>query len=416
MNRDELVNTIACAIPTLPPSLPAACDGDGSTSMQRQIAADIVALVYQARSRDPLAVLPTDLGISILEFIRISDVARLREVSKRWCQLGNARMAETRSVWMASDESIARRKGIVQLVSRHCPSLRTLSVSMYGSAGYTAQDVEGMPTACIRVVALNLLSPTYESGNGHGDDCDDGIFPFAPLQPLARAGLFRSLVSLLLCLHVSDGDAHAMAGQMPFLRALCIRFLCGSEDSVGPPFTSRGLSALINGTPSLTVLCLECPAQLISAFPACRSGIRRLSLVDVVITDNVMSALLKCVGAELRALNVTGCGHITDESVECMFDDCPRLESLSIGDNPLITSGCLLPIVHMPRLQDLALGYPVIPSDANMNFLLNHARSPALRACIAEHGTALCHMEGCCYDFFSMLAADDVPVSKGWLD
>lgn len=380
MHRDELADRLACAIPS--PALLRNIEGQ-----RRQAATDIVDIVWQARLQDPFAVLPADVGVHLMSFFdkvrSRHHVARMRLVSKEWCKIANKSLATADYFLMRGHKDGGRRQSLVQFVGRRFPSLRWLAADVCGRTGYSTRDIASVLSSCSRV-------RSFDAFQGKTDD-DESAFRFDPLVSIVTTGVFRSIVSLYVELCMSDEEAGAMAGQLPCLQMLS---LCWPREDMPPPgkLSSNGVAALINGIPALTALRITCLAHLTQPFPACRSGIRRLSLTNVSLTHEVLHSLLIHIGADLRTLDI-GCDELVDASVQCIADRCPQLERLDIGMGqcPLLTPACLPALAQLTKLQELSLDYPGVFTDEHMDWLLQHTRSLALndyRKRLEEYGDA----------------------------
>lgn len=395
-DRDQVVDRVACAISTSSTST--------TSVLRRRIAADIVELVWQERLKDPMAVLPMDVGTYMLGFLDLREIIRVRQVGKQWCELGNAQLATVQSITMRTGVENYRQSAVLT-VSRRCRSLQSVIFHMCGRTGYTAQDVEIVLSACGLVTSVELACNRASPA-----EC-----MFAPLRSVVASGRFRSLVLMRIGLVMGDADVDAMVGKLPCLRALHIVL---PTDILGRQLahdntTSRGLSALINGSPSLNVLYLYTNASLAESFPACRSGIRRLGLTGPSITHDVLQSMLACIGAELRQLTISGCPGMADALVQCIADRCPQLEALSLFGCSLITPACLPFIAQLTNLQDILLDRFDVFTTGDMEWLMQHSRSPGLRnpgECEAKYGGINGYWHAC-FSFDAMAKAEGVSVT-----
>lgn len=371
--------------------------------------------------------LPTDIALHILGFFDVWEVARLREVSEEWCNFGNTYLGAVRFVHLKTGiKKRESKQAVVQLVSRHCSSLRSLAVKLHGRSGYESQDIQSMLSATNRLTSLILESRHCDIDSDEDSGYEDAApcAGFTALRPVVASCAFLSLLSLAITARFTDDDASAMAGRLPHLRALFIGrpyTLC--RVFPGSVLSTRGLVNLINGLPSLTILFLRHSAYLSQPLPTFRSRVRRLGLENISITPEVLQSLLADIGAELRALNLSE-GWLTDGSVQCIADCCPHLERLCLQDCLLITRACLSSLAQMANLHDVVLDYPDRFSEADLDWLQQHTRSAALndnreRLSIGRGASirrvALHVSLRVLHSFRSMVVDDGVPVKvKEW--
>lgn len=277
-----------------------------------------------------------------------------------------------------------------QLLGARCPALEDVSALVLGELGYEAEDIVTVLSTCSRVTRLTMEASSVEYrsyGDSDDDSDDDGLsrdsvtFRISLFKSFVRAGGFRSLVVLSLGLIVRDSHARVMAGQLPCLRAFYLwwpAYIIPDMDELLSPW---GVSTLINGVPSLSVLTIATSPAVDEPFPPCRPGIRRLGLIGTCLTDHALKSLLRSVGSDLLSLSLFASEDITNASVKAIADHCPKLESLNINACDLITPvpACLSSLAQLSCLRELELRYPAKFTDKHMDWLEQHTQAPAIR-------------------------------------
>lgn len=283
---------------------------------------------------------------------------------------------------------------------------------MFGSSGFTEQDVESVMSACSHVTSFAAC----HDADGAGFSEFDSVFSFAPLLSAITSGALRSLVALNAELHMSDEVAYAMDGQLPCLNALSLSWPSEFLPNVSRELllTSRGVAALINGIPSLTVFYLDSLAHLDQPFPTCRSGIRRLGLLNLTISGDVLHSMLVHMGSDLRTLSVRNCVDVTDTVLQCVADRCPHIEALYFEKCPLVTPACLPSIARLASLRLVFLDTDTF-THTDMDWLMQHTRSPVLvpkdyRRIVEEYGSCDKYRDTC-FSFEAGAKAEGVDVS-----
>lgn len=431
MSQIELINHLASCIP-LPSSRKTSSFLDHFATPRRlQIATALAEFVLLAGMEDPLTVLPTDMAFCILDFFDIWEVACLRAVSKEWFSLCSRRMDAVWFVQMKIDiKSFQSKTDIVELVNKRFTGLRSISVSIHGMCTYFASDVGRLLSNAKRRISTLLLHGHNQVFAGpDGDptnntlDLDAPPTPFSMVLPTIEGGAFDCLITLVLQFHVSDAQAGAMVGHLPCLRNLSIFPQYAHSVIDDSMLTSHGVSNLISGLPSLTILFLYHCAIMNDSLPACRSGIRRLGLHDIDIADSVLQSLLTHTGADLRTLRLSYCPHLSDASVECIADRCPNIERLMLCSCDCITTACLPHVAQLTNLRDVALGGFAGESltVSHLDWLQQHRRSFCSlndyrhELFESEYGGSGFMLVFPFFSFPSTVAEDEVPVDvKAW--
>lgn len=265
--------------------------------------------------------------------------------------------------------------------------LKSITVS---SCRVTDVAIEAVGKGCPNLKQFVLKKCAFLSDNG--------------LVSFAKAA--RALESLTLeeCHRITQiGFFGLLLNCGPKLKALAMSSCFGFKDMIlGFPIPSSSTplrSVTVRNCPglgdmTLAMLAKLCPqlqhvdfsalpaitdAGLISLIMSCEAGagLVKVGLANCInVTDNVVVALAKIHGTTLEALNLDGCGKVTDASLVAIADDCLLLNELDVSKCAITDFGvAALARSKQLILQILSLSGCSMISDKCLPFLVKLGQS-----------------------------------------
>lgn len=242
---------------------------------------------------------------------RTECAASLESVDLSWCSGATdksvvefSRCPGLRELRLSHCRLVTRRS--VRILAVRCPRLEILDLNCIGGIRDSLLEVIGQN--CPRLRVLNIANARNVT--------DDGV------ASLAKGCTKLELLDMSWCIKITDLGVSRVAHAMPKLREVGL-----SETRV----TNGGITELTRNCGELEALHLARCVQ---------------------IANDGAESIMKFCGRRLTTLNIASCHNVTDECVEQLIRECPRLHCLDVSKLPCrAISKMLEEIVQVRDLQ-----------------------------------------------------------------